>query len=321
MWLNLLLFIFGFLLLIKGADIFVDGSVSIARKLGMSTFVIGLTVVAFGTSAPELIISVLASFNNSSEIALGNIIGTNITNTLLILGATAMMSPLVVKKNTINKEIPFSLLAVFAVAFMVNDVFFDGYAQNYLTRIDGLVLLLFFCIFIYYTFGMAIKDQGIFDKDDVPKEAGVFKSIALILLGLAGLFLGGEWIVSGAVYFAGFFGISETFIGLTVVAIGTSLPELATSLMAAKKGNADMAVGGVVGSNIFNLFWVLGCSSIISPIVFNSQLNVDIMILISITILLLFLVYYGKKNMLAKMEGMIMIMLYLSYMIFLSIRG
>jgi cation:H+ antiporter len=321
MWLNLLLFIFGFLLLIKGADIFVDGSVSIARKLGMSTFVIGLTVVAFGTSAPELIISVLASFNNSSEIALGNIIGTNITNTLLILGATAMMSPLVVKKNTINKEIPFSLLAVFAVAFMVNDVFFDGYAQNYLTRIDGLVLLLFFCIFIYYTFGMAIKDQGIFDKDDVPKEAGVFKSIALILLGLAGLFLGGEWIVSGAVYFAGFFGISETFIGLTVVAIGTSLPELATSLMAAKKGNADMAVGGVVGSNIFNLFWVLGCSSIISPIVFNSQLNVDIMILISITILLLFLVYYGKKNMLAKMEGMIMIMLYLSYIIFLSIRG
>jgi len=321
MWINLFLFIVGFLFLIKGADVFVDGSVSIARKLGMSTFVIGLTVVAFGTSAPELIISVLASFNNSSEIALGNIIGTNITNTLLILGATAMMSPLVVKKNTINKEIPFSLLAIFAIFFMVNDVFLDGYAQNYLTRIDGLVLLLFFCIFIYYTFGMAKKDQGIFDRDDVPKEAGVFKSLVLVLLGLVGIFLGGEWIVSGAVYFAGTFGISETFIGLTVVAIGTSLPELATSLMAAKKGNADMAVGGVIGSNIFNLFWVLGCSSIINPISFDSQLNTDIMMLISMTILLLFLVFYGKKNMLAKMEGMIMIMLYLAYIIFLSIRG
>jgi len=232
-----------------------------------------------------------------------------------------MMSPLVVKKNTINKEIPFSLLAIFAIFFMVNDVFLDGYAQNYLTRIDGLVLLLFFCIFIYYTFGMAKKDQGIFDRDDVPKEAGVFKSLVLVLLGLVGIFLGGEWIVSGAVYFAGTFGISETFIGLTVVAIGTSLPELATSLMAAKKGNADMAVGGVIGSNIFNLFWVLGCSSIINPISFDSQLNTDIMMLISMTILLLFLVFYGKKNMLAKMEGMIMIMLYLAYIIFLSIRG
>lgn len=327
MWLNFILFIGGFGLLIKGADLLVDGSVSIARKFGVSTFVIGLTVVAFGTSAPELVVSVLASFEGSSEIALGNIIGSNISNTLLILGAVSMMAPILVKKNTINKEIPFSLLATFAVWILVNDVFLDGYSQNSLTRIDGLILIFFFIIFMYYTFGIAKDKEGIIEKtvsglsSDIPEEVSSFKSIMLVLLGLSGLSLGGEWIVSGATYFASSFGVSEALIGLTLVALGTSLPELATSLVAARKGNTDMAIGNVVGSNIFNLLWVLGCSAIIRPISFSSGLNVDISILIILTVLLLFLVYYGKKNMLAKMEGAILVMIYVFYLVFLSIRG
>lgn len=327
MWINFLLVILGFIFLIKGADVLVDGSVSIARKFGVSTFVIGLTVVAFGTSAPEFVVSVLASFRGSTGIALGNIIGSNISNTLLILGSAAMMSPLLVKKSTINKEIPFSLLATIAVWIMVNDISLDGYFQNYLTRIDGLVLILFFCIFMYYTFGIAKEKEGIIEKtvsgmgDDIPKEVGVFKSIVLILFGLVGLSFGGKWIVDGATYFAYSFGVSEAFIGLTLVALGTSLPELATSLIAAKKGNTDMAVGNVVGSNIFNLLLVLGCSAVIRPIAFASSLNVDILILVIVTVLLLFLIYYGKKNMLAKMEGAILVMIYVFYLIFLSIRG
>lgn len=327
MWLTSILFIIGFVFLIKGADILVDGSVSVARKFGVSTFVIGLTIVAFGTSAPELIVSILASIKGSTDIAMGNIIGSNITNSLLILGAAAMVAPILVKKNTINKEIPFSLLAVFAVGFMVNDVFIDESAKNYLTRIDGLILILFFCIFIYYTFGITKDKDNIFEKtvdsfsDDLAKEQSSMRSIGLILVGLSGLAIGGRWIVEGAVEFATYFNISEAFIGLTIVAIGTSLPELATSIVAAKKGNTDMAVGNVIGSNIFNLLWVLGASSVISPIAFDTTLNTDLGILVLVTILILFLVYYGKKNMLAKMEGMAMVMLYIFYVIFISVRG
>lgn len=327
MWISIFLFILGFVFLIKGADILVDGSVSIARKFGVSTFVIGLTVVAFGTSAPELFVSVLASIEGSTGIAFGNIIGSNISNSLLILGAAAMMTPILVKRSTLNKEIPFSLLAVFAVGILVNDHLIDGDYQNFLTRIDGLILILFFSIFMFYTFGIAKSDDTILEKtvdelnDDLALEKSSFKSIAMILIGLSALALGGKWIVEGAIDFALYFKISEALIGLTIVAIGTSLPELAASVMAAKKGNTDLAVGNVIGSNIFNLLWVLGLSSAISPIAFEPKLNADLGFLALVSILLIFLIYYGKKNMLARIEGMIMIILYVFYIVFLSIRG
>jgi len=325
--LTVILFILGFIFLFKGADILVDGSSSIAKKYGISSFFIGLTVVAFGTSTPELVISTLASIKGSSGIALGNIIGSNISNTLLILGVCAIIAPLIVKRATVNKEIPFSLLAVLAVGILANDFLIERILPNGLTRIDGLILILFFIIFIYYTFGITKDKENIFQKtvgeikQEKPKEYSHFMAIIMIIIGLVGLAVGGRWIVNGAIMFAHALGISEALIGLTVVAIGTSLPELVASATAAYKGRTDIAVGNVVGSNIFNLLWVLGLSSTISAIGYNAILNIDMLILLGVTILLLFLIYMGRKNILGKREGSVLLFLYLGYIIFLIYRG
>ena len=304
----------------------VDGSSSIAKRFGLSTFFIGLTVVAFGTSMPELVVSVLASIKGSSGIALGNIVGSNISNTLLILGASAIVAPLVVKKTTVNREIPFSLLAILAVGFLVNDLLIDNCAPNGLTRIDGLVLILFFAIFIYYTFGISHEKDNIFKKTvgelkDEPKEYPRWMAAMMIFGGLACLAGGGQLIVNSATNIAFYFGISEALVGLTIVAIGTSLPELAASVMAARKGKTDIAIGNVVGSNIFNFVWVLGLSSVISPISYDAILNMDFAILFSITIILLFLIYVGKKNILDKREGVALLCLYAVYLVFVVVRG
>lgn len=305
----------------------IDGASSIARKFGVSSFFIGLTIVAFGTSAPELVVSILASLDNSSGIALGNIIGSNISNKLLILGSAAIVTPLAVKRNTINKELPFSILAILAVGILVNDFLLGGDLINILSRADGFILALFFSIFIYYTFGIAREKESLIQKtvgkikDEQPKEYSNLIAILMILAGIVALSIGGKMIVSGAIYFANLFGISEALIGLTIVAIGTSLPELATSVIAARRGQTDMAVGNVVGSNIFNLLWVLGISSIISPISYDIILNIDIIILIGITVLLYFLIYFGKKNILARKEGILLVGLYIVYLAFLVIRG
>lgn len=323
MFLSIVFFILGFVFLIKGADFLVDGSSSVAKKYGISNLVIGLTIVAFGTSAPELIVSAFAAFKGSSGIALGNIIGSNISNTLLILGVAAIIHPLLVKKSTVSKEIPFSLLAVLAVFFLVNDNVIDGILPDRLTRIDGFILILFFTVFIYYTFGISKTEETIVETitDEKIEKYGNLKSVGMIILGLVGLYFGGQWIVDGATSMARYFGISEILIGLTIVAIGTSLPELAASAMAAFRGHADMAIGNVVGSNIFNLLWVLGASSIIRPIPFSSALNIDFLILFAITILLLALIFVGKKNILGKWEGVTLVSLYVCYLIFIVIRG
>lgn len=303
-----------------------DGSSSIAKRFGVSTFFIGLTIVAFGTSAPELVVSTLASVKGSAGIALGNIIGSNISNTMLILGVAAIVAPLTVKKATVNKEIPFSLLAIVAVGILVNDFLIDADMPNGLSRIDGLILILFFLIFIYYTFGISREKENIFQKTigemkEEPKDYSVAVAIGMIITGLAGLTLGGQWIVSGAIEFARVFHISEALIGLTIVAIGTSLPELAASAMAAYRGKTDLAVGNVIGSNIFNLFWVLGLSATISPIAFEISLNSDVIILFAITVLLLLLIYIGRRNIVEKREGIILVGLYILYIIYLFIRG
>ena len=326
MWLTIVLFILGFIFLLKGADMLIDGSSSIARKYGISTFVIGLTIVAFGTSMPELIVSTLASIRGSSDIALGNIIGSNITNTLLILGIAAIIYPLVVKKATIHKEIPFSLLAIAAVGILVNDFLIDGNGLDGLTRVDGLILILFFFIFAFYTFGISKAKENIFEKiqGEIRKEPKVynnFVAFSMIIVGLAGLAIGGKWLVDGAVKIASIFGMSEALIGLTIIAIGTSLPELAAAAVAAHRKRADIAVGAVIGSNIFNLLWVLGLSSTINPISYNRILNMDMFILFGITLMLLFLIYIGKKNILGRWEGIILVFSYVLYMAFLIFRG
>lgn len=313
--LTYILFVVGFFILIKGADLLVDGSSSVARKLNISNIVIGLTIVAFGTSAPEFIVNFFASINGNTEIAIGNVLGSNIANILLILGIAAIIYPISAKKNTVLKEIPFSLLAALLVAITANDVLIDGGSNSVITRIDGLVFLGFFIIFLYYTFSITKSDN---DINETPvKELSYFKSAASILLGLTGLVFGGKWIVDGAVKIAESFNVSQSLIGLTVVAVGTSLPELATSAVAAYKKQTDIAIGNVVGSNIFNVFWILGASAIIRPLPFNMASNADLFVNILASIILFFAMYVGKKHVLERWQGIILLLFYISYITYL----
>jgi cation:H+ antiporter len=313
--LTYILFVVGFYILIKGADLLVDGSSSIAKRFNISNIVIGLTIVAFGTSAPEFIVNIFASAKGNTEIAIGNILGSNIANILLILGIASIIYPISAKKNTVLKEIPFSLLAALLVTITANDILIDGNPISVITRIDGLVFLGFFIIFLYYTFSITKSDE---DINETPvKELSYFKAIAYILLGFTGLVLGGNWIVEGAVKIAESFNISQSLIGLTIVAVGTSLPELATSAVAAYKKQTDIAIGNVVGSNIFNVFWILGVSSIIRPLPVNTDSNVDVLVNILASLILFFAMYVGKKHVLERWQGVLLVLLYLGYITFL----
>lgn len=317
--LTFFLFVVGFALLIKGADLLVAGSSSVAKKFGISSLVIGLTIVAFGTSAPELVVNLLASINGNTDIAIGNILGSNIVNILLILGIAGVIYPLAVGRGTIYKEIPFALLAVIVLGFMANDIFFDGAVASVLGRIDGLILISFFAIFLYYIFSIA-KDGNNESEDEI-KMYSTGKSSLMIFAGLVGLVVGGKWIVDGAIVFASNMGVSEALIGLTIVAVGTSLPELATSAVAAYRKNADIAIGNVVGSNIFNVFWILGISAVIRPLPFSPALAFDMGVTIFVTILLFIAVLVGQKYKFERWQGIVFILLYVAYVVYLVIRG
>lgn len=316
------LFFIGFILLIKGADLLVNGASSIAKKLKISDLVIGLTIVAFGTSAPEMFVNVSASIQGNSEIAIGNIIGSNIANILLILGVCAIIFPLAVQNTTVWKEIPFSLLAALVLGILVNDHLIDHEENSVLTRGDGLILLSFFIIFIYYIFSIAKKTENTSTEEtEETAQLSNFRSVAYIILGLIGLVLGGNWIINGAVEIASHFGVSEYLIGLTVVAVGTSLPELATSAVAAYRKNTDIAIGNVVGSNIFNIFWVLGLSAVIKPLPFQPSGNSDIAMTIFSSMLLFIVLFVGKRHLLERWQGALFLVLYVGYTAFLVTRG
>jgi cation:H+ antiporter len=317
MIISILILIAGFALLIKSADILIEGSASLAKKLGVSAIVIGLTVVAFGTSAPELIINIVSSAQGASEIAIGNVLGSNIANILLILGIAAVICPLKVKQNTVWKEIPLSLLAVLVLAILANDILIDQAEASILSRIDGLILLAFFVIFLYYTFGIA-KVQA--EEVDV-KSYKPWQMIIMISGGLIGLGIGGKLVVDNAVNLATIFGVSEALIGLTIVALGSSLPELVTAVVAVSKKHTDIAIGNVVGSNIFNIFWILGLSSVIKPLAFTPALNMDVLITLAITLILFAAIFIGEKNVLKKWEGITFLSLYIIYIAFLIFRG
>lgn len=306
----------GFILLIKGANFLVDGASSIAKRLGISALVIGLTIVAFGTSAPELIVNIFASITGNTDIAIGNILGSNIANILLILGISAVIFPLAVKRGTVWKEIPLSLLAVMVTALMANDTFFDGGSFSGLTRIDGFVLIAFFIIFLYYTFGISRAQTA--DAIETPiHQYSMLRACLMIGLGLVGLTVGGKLIVNAAVALATGLGVSEALIGLTIVAVGTSLPELATSAVAAYKKDVDIAVGNIVGSNIFNIFWVLGVSAVINPLPFSSLLMRDVFVTIIATTLLFAFMFIGKRHILERWQGAGFIVLYVGYVVLL----
>ncbi len=314
-----ILFAVGFVLLLKGASWLVDGASSLAKKLGISSLVVGLTVVALGTSAPELVVNIFASIRGSADLAIGNVLGSNIFNILVILGVSAVIYPLLVQRSTIWKEIPLSLLAAIMVWVLASDAFLDGDgAFSGLTRIDGIVLLAFFVIFLYYTASIAKAPEA---KGMRIKEFGIPQSFLFILMGFAGLVVGGTWIVDGAVEIARALGASETLIGLTIVAAGTSLPELATSAVAARKKNADIAVGNIVGSNIFNIFFILGISAMINPLPFHIASNADIGMVILASVLLFVALFVGTRHLLERWQGALFVALYVAYVAFLIARG
>lgn len=315
MLLNILLLLVGFVALILGATKLVDAASSLAAKFGVPSIVIGLTIVALGTSAPELVVNVFASIEGSSDMVLGNVLGSNIFNVFGILGVCAIIAPLTVKSNTTWLEIPMSLLAAICVLVLGADVFLDGSAVNFLSRVEGIILLLFFAVFLVYNLTMAKK--GNTDEEIETYDYSNAKAILFIVLGLAGLIIGGRLIVDSAVEIAEVIGLSERVIGLTVVSIGTSLPELATSIVAVRRKNVDIAIGNVVGSNIFNIFLILGTSVVVAPFTLSDNALFDILVNILASVLLFVFIFTGKGRRLERWEGIILIAGYIGYVIYL----
>ena len=322
--LTYLLFIVGFIFLIKGADFFIDGASALAKNLRISDLIIGLTIVAFGTSSPELVVNIYASLQGSNQIVIGNILGSNIINILVILGLASIIFPLQVTRDTVWKEIPFCVVATAFFGILANDLFLSQQGVTDINRIDGILLLFLFAVFMVYIAYTMKKQRGSYQELpslDVKKYSGV-TAMLLIVIGCIGLNIGAKWVVDGAVELASFFGVSESLIALTLVSLGTSLPELVTSVMAAFKKNADIAIGNIVGSNIFNILLILGISSIVRPLQFNMASNIDIFFAILAPVLLFVTMFTGrKKHLLERWEGLLFVSLYAVYLLYVLVRG
>jgi cation:H+ antiporter len=307
------LLVVGFSLLIKGADWLVTGASTLAKKNNVSDLAIGLTIVAFGTSAPELVVNSIASFDNQSDIVLGNVIGSNNFNLFVILGIVGLISPIVVQSTTVWREIPISLLAVLVLFLLANGFVFQN--DNILSRYDGFLLFSLFLVFLFYVFKQLKTDesQAVVSRDELSN----LQIWAYIVFGLAGLVFGGKLVVDNAIEIATNFGVSKKIIGLTIVAAGTSLPELVTSVVAARRNNSDIAIGNVIGSNIFNILLILSVSSIISPIEYNIAFNKEIYLLIGGTVFLFVAMFTGKKKKLDRWEAGILWAIFIAYTIYL----
>jgi cation:H+ antiporter len=314
MLLNLVLLAVGFVFLILGANWLVGGATALARKFGISDLAIGLTVVAFGTSAPELVVNIIAASEGRDALVFGNVIGSNNFNLFMILGIAGLIAPLTVHSNTVTREIPLSLLAGILV-FLLTTAWF-GASNMILTRIDGSLLLLFFAGFIFYVYKQ-LKAEPITEQKVSATSQGGLKTALLIVVGLAGLIGGGRLVVIHAVEMAVQLGLSEKVIGLTIVAAGTSLPELATSVVAVLRKNNDIAIGNVVGSNIFNIFLILGVSAWIRPITYTAAFNVDLILLCLGTVALLLMMFTGKRHALDRWQAGILLLVYGVYTTYL----
>lgn len=317
MFITIVLFFLGFYILIKGSRWVTDGAVVLARKLNISSWVIGLVIVGVGASIPEFSITVISNLLGDTEIALGTVIGSNTFNILMILGVSAILFPLKFKEGWIERDLIWNIFAILAASFAG---FFSlvGKGDFMITRSEGLIMLILFCAWIYYSFKK--PDDTAVDG----RLAGTFTLpvvILMIFIGLVGVVLGGKWVVDGAVEIARDLGVSEKLIGLTIIGIGTSLPELAISLTAAYKRQVGIAVGNIIGSNIFDFLMILGFSSILSPMVFASELYFDIWITFMAATLLLITMFVGRKYVLTRTKGIILIALYLTYFIYLAVRG
>jgi len=320
---EILLLILGMVFLIKGGDLLVDGASSLARRFKISELVIGLTIVAFGTSAPELVISLAAALGSHAEISLGNVLGSNNFNLFFILGITGLIAPIAVQKNTVRIEMPFSLVTVIVFFLLVNFNFLPN-EKNMLTRIDGIILLLLFGLFLFYAYKnmkTADADADANDENIPVKTLSSLKIVLFIIIGLILLVVGGKFVVNSAVAIAHALNISEKVIGLTIVAVGTSLPELVTSIVAMIKKSNDLAMGNIIGSNIFNICLILGISAVINPINYSLVFNKDVYILILGTVLLLLAMLTGKKKRLDRWEAAILLLIYIGYVIYLVIKN
>lgn len=310
------LLLVGFVLLVKGADYFVSGASGVAKKLRVPSLLIGLTIVAFGTSAPEAAVSISAAIKGNNGIAVGNVLGSNLFNLTFIVGLSALFYPLVVEKQTIKKEIPIMLLSALALATLSADTYLtQSKAAMSLDRGDGIVLLLFFSVFIYYIFEVAKNSRETMAIEDVMMESKTKKMIIYTFGGVTSIIVGGNMVVNSATEIARSFGLSETIIGLTIVAIGTSLPELVTSVVASMKKQQDIAVGNIVGSNIFNVLFILGVSAVISPLSIDGSLIVELVLNVLITIV--FLGFSVTKHTISKNEGVILLCSYVAYVTYL----
>lgn len=314
------LLLVGLGVLVFGAEWLVKGASSIAKKFGISALVIGLTVVAFGTSTPELTVNLYSALTGSTDIAVGNVLGSNIANILLILGISAAIVPLAVKSSTVMWEIPLALLAMMLLLVFGADRMVDGSAFDVITRSDGIAFLGLFFIFMFYIFALVRQDPNTGLKDEAVTTLPAYQSIGFCVIGLAALVFGGKLLVDNAVAIASLLGMSETVIGLTVVAIGTSLPELATSVVAALRKEIDIAVGNIIGSNIFNVFWILGLTSVIAPLPAPEGFLVDAIVGILATLALMAALYIGKKHHIDRWQGWLFIIAYIVYVIYLILR-
>lgn len=316
MLLSILLIIIGFIFLIVSADVLVDGSSGIAKKFHIPEIIIGLTIVSIGTSMPELFVSITSALEGHSDMAIGNIIGSNLSNLLLILGLSAMIKPVVFQKETRLYEIPMCLLFTIILMIFCN-------TQNGISRVEAVILIILFCMFLGYTIFMGKKESEnnlveIEVKEN--KSNTTIKNILFIILGIIGLKIGGDLTVNNAVNVANYLHISEKIISLTVLAIGTSLPELVTSVTAAIKGNSDIAIGNIIGSNIFNILLIIGVSAIIKPITYNITYNFDFSILLISTIILAIFPFIPPKDKMSRANGIVYFLMYVIYLVALVIK-
>ncbi len=306
-------FIVGVAALVKGADLLTDGASQIAKKFGVPEFVIGLTLVAFGTSLPELTVNVIASLKGNSELTMGNVIGSNIANILLILGVSSVIYPLKVHRAFVKKEIPINFIATLILIAMANDILIDGKSESVISRSEGLILVFTFLGYLYFMAAFLEREDI---DEEVSNSVSLPKGVIFILLGILGLTLGSNWTVDGAVGIATALGVSQMMVGLFLVAVGTSLPELLTSAVAALKRNPDIALGNVAGSNIFNISLVLGVSSSIKPVPVVERANFDLSVLFIATLILLVAVLLSSRNILTRREGTVFLLAYIAYIIY-----
>lgn len=326
MFLNIVILLVGLALILFGAELLVNGSSFVARKFGISEFVVGMTIVGIGTSAPELVVSLISAINGSSDISVGNIVGSNISNVYLILGLTALIAPISLTKSNKKYDLPISIFVSLLLAFLLYDSFIWGAEKNMLSRLDGVILLIIFGLFMLYSFKLVPKEES---SESESQEGNNFYekvkhpmllAVASILGGLAGLVLGGRFFVNSGSAIASDLGVSDAFIGITVMALGTSLPELAASIVAAAKKKGQMALGNILGSNIFNITLILGVTSVVSPLSPNDITPVDMGVMISTAILpLLFAIFFNGKKI-TRSEGLIFFLIYIGYIFYLSIN-